>query len=403
VARQKKGRIRANGEGSITWRKDGRYDCELPVYTPEGTKRLRTTKKTKAEADDWLTTMKYERNAGTPMNPEANKMTFGEYLDRWLRDVVKGSVARHTYKDYEGKVRLHLKPSLGRVRLKDLTSAHLQALYRQKTVDGLSPRTVEYIHSTARKALAKAEEWDLVRKNVARYASPPAKEHKEHRTLTVPQSKAFFAAAEGDRLEALYMLALTTGLRRGELLGLKWADMDLEKTALSVNRSMDTLHGPPEEKAPKRQSSRRTVLLVPEAVAALRLHRRRQAEERLAVGPAWRERDLVFPTRLGSPMLGDNLLKRNLRPLLEKAGLPPLTFELRHTFATFHLASGGKPKVIQEILGHSSIKTTMDTYSHVIPGMQEEVAERLQQLLFGSTSVTLPSEEENAEKNGRDG
>jgi hypothetical protein len=121
MAPQKKGRTRANGEGSITRRKDGRYDCELPVYAPEGTKRLRTAKKTKAEADDWLTAMKYERNAGTPMHLEADKMTFGEYLDRWLRDVVKGSVARHTYKDYEGKVRLHLKPTLGRVKLKDLT------------------------------------------------------------------------------------------------------------------------------------------------------------------------------------------------------------------------------------------------------------------------------------------
>ena len=322
-------------------------------------------------------------------------------LDRWLRDVVKGSVAHHTYKDYEGKVRLHLKPTFGRVKLKYLTSAHLKALYHQKTEDGLSPRTVEYVHSTARKALAKAEEWDLVRKNVARYARPPAKGHKEHRTLTIPESKAFFAAAAGDRLEALYVLALTMRLRRGELLGPKWADIDLEKTTLSVNRSVDTLYGPPEEKAPKRQSSRRTVVLVPEAVAALRLHRIHQAEERLAAGPTWRERDLVFPTTLGSPMLGDNLLKRNLRPLLEKAGLPPLTFhELRHTFATFHLASGEKPKVIQEILGHSSIKTTMDTYSHVIPGMQEEAADRLQQFLFGSTPVKLPSEEENIEKNG---
>src|SRR5918997_4035972 len=219
MARQKKGRTRANGEGSITRRKDGRYDCEMPVYTPEGTKRLRTTKKTKAEADEWLTTTKYERNAGTPMNLEADKMRFGEYLDRWLRDVVKGSVARHTYKDYEGKVRLPLKPTLGRVRLKDLTSAHLQALYRQKTEDGLSPRTVEYIHSTARKALAKAEEWDLVRKNVARYARPPAKEHKEHRTLTVPQSKAFFAAAAGGPPPGLLLLAPPPGGQGGGLLG----------------------------------------------------------------------------------------------------------------------------------------------------------------------------------------
>ena len=122
----------------------------------------------------------------------------------------------------------------------------------KKTQDGLSPRTIEYVHCTACKALAKAEEWELVRKNVARYARPPAKEHKEHRTLTVPQSKAFFTAAAGDRFEALYVLALTTGLRRGELLGLKWAYIDLEKTnTLSVNRSMDTLYGPPEENRPR--------------------------------------------------------------------------------------------------------------------------------------------------------
>ena len=235
---------------------------------------------------------------------------------------------------------------------------------------------------------------------MARYARPPAPEHKEHRTLTVPETKVFFEAAAGDRFETLYILALTTGLRRGELLGLKWADLDLERGTLGVNRSMDTLYGPPEEKAPKRQCSRRTIALVPEAVAALRVHKKRQAEEQLAAGPAWQERDLIFPTRIGTPMRGDNLRKRSLRPLLEKVGLPPLTFhELRHTFATFQLAAGERPKVVQEILGHSSIKTTMDTYSHVIPGMQEEAAGRLQRLLFGPTPVTLPSDDENASQN----
>jgi integrase len=218
----------------------------------------------------------------------------------------------------------------------------------------------------------------------------------------VPQTKALFAAARdyGGRFEALYILALTTGLRRGELLGLKWSDADIERATLSVNRSMDTMYGPPVEKAPKRSSSRRTVALMPEAVAALRMHRKRQAEERLAAGPAWTERDLIFPTRVGTPMSGTNLLKRSLRPLLSKAGLPPVTFhELRHTFATFHLASRERPKVIQEILGDSSIKTTMDTYSHVIPGMQEDAARRLSGLLFGSEPVSSPS---NGEGGGLD-
>jgi hypothetical protein len=187
------------------------------------------------------------------------------------------------------------------------------------------------------------------------------------------------------------------------LLGLKWTDLDLERGTLGVNRSMDTLYGPPEEKAPKRQSSRRTIALVPEAVAALRVRKKCQAEEKLAAGPAWQERDLIFSTRIGTPMRGDNLLKRSLRPLLEKADLPPLTFhELRHTFATFQLAAVERPKVVQEILEHSSIKTTMDTYSHVIPGMQEEAAGRLQRLLFGPTPVALPSDNENANRSAEE-
>src|SRR5215208_6529237 len=203
AGRGKRGRSRANGEGSISKRKDGRYDVELPVHTPEGTKRLRSTKKTKVEADRWLTEKKYERNSSTSLAFDADRLTFGRDLQRWLENVVTGSVARHTYKDYEGKVRLHLVPALGKVELKDLTAAHLQYLYRSKIEEGLSPRTVGYIHTTASKALAKAEEWDLVRKNVARYAKPPKLKEKEHRTLTVPQIKVFFEAAAGDRLKAL--------------------------------------------------------------------------------------------------------------------------------------------------------------------------------------------------------
>jgi integrase len=390
---RKKGRVRTNGQGSISRRNDGRVDVELTVYTLGGPQRLRTTKRNEAEADAWLTEMKHKRNTGFIFNLGAESITFGEYLERWLKDVVEGSVSHHTYRDYKDKVILHLVSALGKVKLKALTALHLQALYRQKTDKGFSPRTVEYIHTTARKALAKAEEWDLVHKNVARYARPPAPEHKEHRTLTVPEAKVFFEAAAGDRLEALYILALTTGLRRGELLGLKWTDLNLDSVSLGVNRSMDTLYGPPEEKGPKRQSSRRTIALVPEAVAALRTHKKHQTEEKLGIGPAWREHDLIFPTRVGTPMRGDNLLKRSLRPLLEKARLPPITFhQLRHTF---QLVAGERPKVVQEILSHSSIKTTMDTYSHVIPGMQEAAAKRLQGILFGSTPVTLPSDGDN--------
>lgn len=173
-------------------------------------------------------------------------------------------------------------------------------------------------------------------------------------------------------------------MRRGELLGLKWADLDLEHAALRVSRSLDTYYGPPAENASKTKSGQRVIALMPEAIEALRVHRARQAEERLAAGSGWGEHGLVFSTPIGTPQSGDNVRNRSLYPLLERTRLPRATFhELRHTFATFQLANNERPKVVQEILGHSSIKQTMDTYSHVIPGMQEESAERLRGLLFG--------------------
>jgi integrase len=172
VERRKRARSRANGEGGISERKDGRVDVELTVHTPDGARRLRTTKKNKTLARQWIAQMRRDYEEGS-LDVDSESITYGEYLDRWIEDVVKGSVARHTYRDYEGKVRLHLKPALGRVKLKALTAAHLQRLYAQKAEQGLSPRTVEYIHTTASKALGKAEEWDLVRKNVARYAKAP--------------------------------------------------------------------------------------------------------------------------------------------------------------------------------------------------------------------------------------
>jgi integrase len=157
---------------------------------------------------------------------------------------VKGSVARHTFVDYEGKVHLHLKPAIGHLKLRALTSAHLQALYRRKLDEVLSPRSVSYVHTTIRKALAQAEAWDLVKKNAARFAKPPKETHSEPNSMIVEEAQVFLRAIAGDRLEALYLLAVTTGLRRGELLGLKWADLDLERGHLRVERSLDTLYGP---------------------------------------------------------------------------------------------------------------------------------------------------------------
>jgi integrase len=198
--------------------------------------------------------------------------------------------------------------------------------------------------------------------------------------MYAPSSKdVLLSAATGDRLEALYVAAVHTGLRRGELLGLKWADVDLDVGTLSVQRSLDKdgTFNPP-----KRKNSRRTVKLTTQAAESLKAHRSRQNEERLRLGSLWEDRDLVFPNQVGKPMNADNLYHRGFKPLLQKAGLSGFTFHsLRHTCATLLVSKNVNPKIISEMLGHATISQTMDTYSHVMPGMGDVAATALEEAL----------------------
>lgn len=249
---------RAWGTGSISPRKDGRFGTQLKLPDWDGSiLRLRTTKNTEFEADRWLTQQKYEHERNIMLAKNANRITVAEYLQTWLTDAVEGTVSRHTYRDYHDKVHLHLIPAIGKVRLQELTTRHLQTLYRKKTEEGLGPASIRYIHATIRKALDQAEGWDLVRKNVAKWAKPPKPEHKEKVVLSVDEAKTFLRSIQGDRLEPLYLLAVTTGMRRGEMLGLKWTDIDLGAGTLKVSRSLDTYYGPAAENNPKRAASRR--------------------------------------------------------------------------------------------------------------------------------------------------
>jgi integrase len=384
VGRRKKRKPKnPHGQGGVHRRKDGRlevylYDrrTTLPKDTPdrEGYRLL----------NRWRT----EHDEGRAPSAEARTITVSAYLTLWVSSI-QGTVSRHTYRDYESKVRLHLKPHIGHIKLRELKASDLQRLYAElasKAGKGLSPRSIEYVHVTISKALNQAEAWDYVGRNVARHAHPPQQQHSERKVLNVEQIKTFLEVARrsGDRFFALYVLAFTTGMRQGELLGLKWADIDLDRGYLRVQRSLDYSQSPPQEKAPKRDSSKRSIKLVPEAIATLQEHHDRQA---ILAETTWSWQGeaygYVFPSLRGTPMSGNNLRRRNLQPLLERAGLPHLTFhELRHTFATLELSIGERLKVVQEILGHSDISTTMNTYSHVIEGMQDEAAQRLSDHLF---------------------
>ena len=372
---------RENGEGSIHRRKGGGWCAQYTVYTAKGRKRKTLYGKTRLEVAAKLAKALSDREGGITF--DADNLRLGDYLQRWLEDSKKGSVKRVTYEGYARQVRNHLVPTLGRIKLRALTPAHLRGLYREKTDTGLSARTVGYIHTTIHNALEQAVKDGLVPRNVADVVKPPQLCKEEIQPLTPAQTKSFLEAVGGHRFEALYVLAVTAGPRQGELLGLKWEDIALDRKLLQVKRTLSgTKGGEPVFSNPKSAKGRRSVKLTARAVEALRKHRERQLEEREEVAGLWQNHGLVFPTRIGTPMSRHNLVARSFKPLLKRAGLPEIRFhDLRHTCATLMLAVGANPKVAQETLGHANVTITLDTYSHLLPNMQNEVAEKVNELL----------------------
>ncbi|MDP8951369.1 MAG: site-specific integrase, partial [Actinomycetota bacterium] len=261
---------RANGEGSIYQRKDGRWVGQYTVHTANGPKRRAVYGKDREEAARKLAGAIADRDRGLIF--DAGNMTVGEYLDRWLSDSVRDTVKRRTFEGYASIVRRHLKPAIGRVKLAKLTPAHVQGLYRAKLDAGLSPTTVQHVHTTLHKALRQAVKWGLIPRNVCEAVSVPRRDSPEMRPLTPQQARVLLVAARGDRLEALYVLAVTTGMRQGELLGLRWRDVDLDRAVVRISQTLVTGNGKQTFEKPKTAKSRRSVALTRRAVAALTGH-----------------------------------------------------------------------------------------------------------------------------------
>jgi integrase len=367
-------RKRGNGEGSIYRRTDGRWVGQYLVHTAKGPKYRYLYSKTRAVVAEKLTKAMADRDSGLIF--DAGKMTVGEYLDRWLVDTVRGTVRTSTYERHEEIVRLHIKPSLGRVGLKKLTPAHVRGLYSEKLDSGLAPATVRRIHSTLHKALSQAVSDGIVPRNAADVKAPrPAPE--EIRPPSEVEARAFLDAARqsGERFEALYVLAITTGMRRGELLGLRWDDADLELGTLRVGRALVREGGRHTLGETKTRRGRRQINLTPRTVNAFKAHRKRQLEEKMKLAGLYKDHGLIFASRVGTPVNPENLVKRSFKPLLEKADLPEIRFhDLRHTCATLLLGRGVHPKLVQELLGHATIAMTLDTYSHYLPSMGDQTA-----------------------------
>ena len=367
---------RGQNEGTIYKRKDGTWSAQVSIQG----RRLTGYAKTQSEARAWLRKTLNQVDSGITFL--GAQMELGKYLEQWLI-TVKTSVRPKTYDQYKQIVTNHIVPILGRIKLKDVRPDHVQSLYNTKLKSGTSNRTVRMIHAVLHVALNQALQMGIISRNPSDAVIKPKLIKKEMKTLTDTQVQTLLLAVHGTRYEALYLLAVTTGLREGELLGLKWSDLDWITRNLSIQRQLQRLSGQGMVfSEPKSASGRRVIALGSATIEKLREHYKRQQWERLAAGDHWVEYDLIFPTTIGSPSDWRNLV-RSFKDVLRTSNLPNIRFhDLRHTAATLMLQQGIHPKVVQERLGHSQISLTLDTYSHVLPNMQEEAAEKIDELII---------------------
>lgn len=380
-------RPRKGKAGNVTY--EVRIDCGIDPATGKR-KQESATYKTKKEAEREMNRLLVEIERGGV--PDTSKATTGEYLTHWLATYAKTNTRPTTYASYEIYTKTHLIPAFANVPLTKLQPAHLNALYAAKLVGGrkdgkpggLSPRTVRYLHSIMRESLQHAFQLGMVYRNVADAVKPPRAVRPQVKVWDGQQARAFLAVADTSAYGPLWRVLLATGMRRGEALGVRWQDIDLVRGTLTVRQTLVDVQGAVSFGEPKTASGRRTIALDPDTLAVLKAHRKAQAAARLAVGPLWRDYDLAFTTAEGN-WIHPRSVARSFALLVTKAKVPRIPLHgLRHTSATLLLQQNVHPKVVSERLGHSSIGITLDTYSHVLPGMQQAAADAIGAALTGT-------------------
>ncbi|MBE3586525.1 MAG: tyrosine-type recombinase/integrase [Thermoanaerobacter sp.] len=377
-----RGHIRQRGENS--W--EIIYDAPRQPGQKRNQKSL-TVRGTKKDAERKLREILHQIDTNTYVDP--GKITFGQFLNRWLNDYCKINLTQTTYDGYKLNIEKHIIPALGDIRLSKLQPLHLQGFYRQALESGrldgkggLSPKTVHQLHRIIHRALEVTVKWQLLGRNVADAVEPPKCKDYEARVYDEKDVERLLSAAEGTRMYAPILLTLATGLRRGELLGLRWEDVDFKKHTITVNQTLYKTSAGLEIKTPKTKKSRRTITLPASVVDELKRHKANQAKEKLQAGEFYTDHGLVFCREDGSPW-NPRSFSRDYRDLLKKHNLPLIRFhDLRHTHASILLRQGVHPKVVSERLGHSQIGITLDIYSHILPGIQEEVAKQLDENIF---------------------
>jgi len=376
---------RGNGEGGIYRRADGVWCASVDLGYAAGRRRRKVVYgKTRRQVAEKLAAMTQATAAGRPVVEDSRRL--GDYLEHWLREVIEPDRRPATAASYRDMMHRHIAPELGHIRLDRLAATDVRAFLRAKSTEvsargrPLSSRSVRYLHAILRSALSQAVRDDLVSRNVCELVTPPRTEGESFRGshLEPDQARALLAAAEGTRLATLWRLALAAGLRKGELLGLRWDDIDLERGVLSVRRSVSRQAGRGlVEGAPKTRESLRTLRLGAGSVAALYEHRGRQAAERALARDLWVDERRVFATPRGT-IIDPRNLNRNLDELCALAGVPRIrVHDLRHTCVTLLLAEGEPLEVIAERLGHSDTRVTSQVYAHVVDALRSRAADRL--------------------------
>jgi integrase len=373
-----KGHIRERGKNSWAIILDVGRDPE----TGKRQQKWHTVHGAKRDAQREMARLLTELASGSYIEP--SKFLLRHYLGRWLSDYAKHNISAKTFERYSEIIRCHLVPALGHHAIAALKPLHIQNSYskalesgRRRNHSGLSARTVLHHHRILRQALQQAVRWQLLARNPADAVEPPRPVRKEMRALDEDETARLLEAASRGRLHLPILLAVTTGLRRGEILALRWRDIDLESGTLAVRQSLEETKSGLFFKEPKTQKSRRVIALPELAIDALKRHRVEQAKFRLMLGPAYQVNDLVCCQADGQPFKPRNITN-SFWELANRILMRGLRFhDLRHSHATLLLKRGVLPKVVSERLGHSTIGITLDVYSHVMPGMQEEAARKV--------------------------
>lgn len=357
------------------------FSIDLPRDPVTNKRRQKTVSgfKTKKEAEKACAALITEIERSEYVAP--SKKTVADFMKDWLAGK-ELSVKKQTYATYYDHIRLHINPALGKYELMKLSREQVLAFYKKlKNEKQLSDRTLLDIHNLLKQTLSQALEWQLIRRNVMNTIDTPKVAKKEFKVWSLEECGLLLSKSKLDRLHIAFILALTTGMRQGEVLGLRWQDIDMETGLISITQILDH-KGKAFQVGAKTNAGSRLISIDENTVNELKKHKKTILAEKLRLGPAYTDHDLVIPTSIGTPLNPRNLLRTFYR-LIEASGVPKIAFhDLRHTHATLLLSQGINPKIVSERLGHANIKVTLDTYSHVLPNMQKETAVKFGKMFY---------------------